>query len=75
MVEMIAISNTASNRDGSVDLYVDGVHAAGVSGIEFQAGGPTFNYAKEDPTWGGQGDVVQNTMSFRVDHIYMSGKN
>jgi hypothetical protein len=75
LVEMVAISNTGSNRDGSVDLWVDGVHAAGVSGIEFQAGGPLFNLTKEDPTWGGQGDVVKATQSFRIDHIYMSGKN
>jgi uncharacterized protein YjdB len=74
MVEMVAVANTGSNKDGSVDLYVDGVHAAGVSGVEFQAGGPLFNLVKEDPTWGGQGDVVQSTQSFRVDHIYMSGK-
>ena len=74
MGEMVAVSNTGSNKDGSADIYVDGVHAAGVSGIEFEAGGPLFNLVKEDPTWGGGGDVVQNTMSFRIDHIYMSGK-
>jgi len=74
MVEMVAVSNTGSNKDGSADIYVDGVHAAGVSGIEFEAGGPLFNLVKEDPTWGGGGDVVKNTQSFRVDHIYMSGK-
>jgi uncharacterized protein YjdB len=75
LVEMVAVSNTGSNKDGSADLWVDGVHATGVTGIEFQAGGPLFNLVKEDPTWGGGGDVVKNTQSFRVDHIYMSGKN
>jgi hypothetical protein len=75
LVEMVAVSNTGSNKDGSADLWVDGVHATGVTGIEFQAGGPLFNLVKEDPTWGGGGDVVKNTQSFRIDHIYMSGKN
>jgi uncharacterized protein YjdB len=74
LLELIAVANTGSNKDGSVSLYVDGVLAATCSGIEFEANGPSWNLVKIDPTWGGTGDRVTSAMSLRVDHIYMSGK-
>ncbi|MDB4870290.1 MAG: hypothetical protein JWL97_1294 [Gemmatimonadales bacterium] len=75
LIEVVAVSNTGSNLDGSVSLYVDGLLAASCSGIRFEAGAPLFNTAKLDPTWGGIGGTVSSQMSIRVDHIYMSGKN
>jgi hypothetical protein len=75
LLEVVAVANTASNLDGSVDLYLNGDLVASCSGIEFEADGPLFGLVKLSPTWGGIGDSVTSTMSLRVDHIFMSGKH
>ena len=74
LLEVIAISNTGSNLDGSVSLYVDGVLATSCTGIRFEAGSPLWNFVQESPTWGGGGDIATASMSIRIDHIYVSGK-
>ncbi|MFL5489460.1 MAG: hypothetical protein ACJ8AJ_13360, partial [Gemmatimonadaceae bacterium] len=73
-VEVVAVSNTGSNRDGSVTMWVDGVLASSATGIEFEAGGPTWTYLQLSPTWGGGGDRVTNDMWIRIDHMYVSGQ-
>lgn len=75
LLEVVAVSNTGSNLDGSVDLYVNGDLAAFCSGIEFETGGPLIDLEKLDPTWGGTGETVDAEMFIRFDHVYMSGKN
>ena len=74
-LEMLAVGNNNGASDGTVDLWLDGVKVARLTGIQWSSGTPSFSTAKLDPTWGGLGDTVSSDMSLEVDHLYMSGKN
>jgi hypothetical protein len=73
-LEAIAIANTGSSANGSVQLFFDGVLVARCSGIEFVNTNNVWGDFTISPTWGGEGDTVINTMSLRIDHVYLSGK-
>lgn len=74
-IEMLAVANTAGTRDGSVDIWLDGVHVSRVDTIEWVSGAQTWDDVKLDPTWGGALDSVASTQTFRCDHVYMSSSN
>jgi hypothetical protein len=74
LLEMVAVANTTGNADGSVDLYLNGEHVAQATGIQIESSAFTFAWFVIEPLWSNPNDVVTSTMSFEVDHVYLSGK-
>ena len=60
--------------NGSLDLYLDGVHISSYKNMQFIDGDALWGDMNMDPVWGGLGGTVPATQTFDVDHFYMSGK-
>lgn len=74
-IEYVLKSNTAGTADGSVDMYVDGVHCTSVTGIQWTAGAAVWELFQWEPVWGGTGPtLVQAEQYLDCDYIYLSGK-
>lgn len=77
LLEMIAVANTTGAADGSVDLYLNGVHAASCSGIQFVTDtSPMWLNFQINCLWSNPADSVTDPagMTFECDHVYLSGK-
>jgi len=74
LIEVVAVGNSAGNRDGSVDWYLNGVHIGSYTGIEWEAGGTTWQRFSIAPVWGGIGGTVPATQWLDFDHAYLSVK-
>jgi hypothetical protein len=73
--ELVLVGNTAGTANGSLDLYLDGVHVSSYSGMQFIAGDALWYDVNFDPVWGGLGGTVPATQTLDIDHFYMSGKH
>lgn len=74
LVEVVAVGNTAGNTDGSIDVYLNGVHVISYA-MQWESGGTTWGFLQYYPGWGGAADTVPYDMTMDVDHWYVSGKN
>jgi uncharacterized protein YjdB len=74
LIEVVAVGNTAGNQDGSIDVYVNGVHVTSKA-MQWETGSSTWGYFYYYPDWGGTGDTVPYNMWLDWDHAYVSGKN
>jgi hypothetical protein len=74
LLELVVKSNTSGNADGSVDVYLNGVHITSRPGIQWTSGGSNINQASISPVWGGEGAVLGTAMDLQFDHAYLSGK-
>jgi Big-like domain-containing protein len=72
--ELVLVGNTPGTANGSLDLYLDGVHISSYSGMQFIDGDALWGDVNVDPVWGGLGGSVPQTQTFDVDHFYLSGK-
>jgi hypothetical protein len=74
LMEIVLIGNTAGTADGALDWYMDGVHVAHYSGIQYTSGTTAFNWVRIAPIWGGITDTVLADQYLAFDHYYISGK-
>jgi hypothetical protein len=74
LLEFVAVGNSAGNRDGSIDWYLNGVHVGSYTTIQWEAGGTTWQRLSFAPVWGGIGGSVPATQWLDFDHIYLSVK-
>jgi hypothetical protein len=74
LIEVVAVGNTAGNKDGSIDVYLNGVHVTSKA-MQWETGSSTWGYFYYYPDWGGTGDTVPYNMWLDWDHAYVSGKN
>ena len=74
LIEVVAVGNSAGNRDGSIDWYLNGVHIGSYTAIEWQSGGTTWQRLSIAPVWGGIGGTVPATQWLDFDHTYVSVK-
>ena len=72
--ELVLVGNTPGTANGSLDLYLDGVHVSSYSGMQFITGDALWGDVNYAPVWGGLGGSVPQTQTFDIDHFYMSGK-
>ncbi len=74
--EIVAVANTVGVADGSLDLWLDGVHTLHYTGIEFIASGSPSRWdtVQWSPTWGGGGGTIVTPFTLSMDHMYLSGK-
>ena len=73
-VEVVIVGNSAGTADGTMDIYLDGVHVTSVSRLQWSSGATRFYIFQFYPVWGGIGDTVDNDQWFEWDHVYLSGK-
>jgi Bacterial Ig-like domain (group 2) len=73
--ELVLVGNTSGTANGSLDLYLDGVHISSYSNMQFITGDALWGDMNLAPVWGGLGGTVPATQTFDVDHFYMSGKH
>jgi hypothetical protein len=76
LLEVVAVGNTAGNRDGSVDWYMNGVHV-GSYPMQWSPGATTWSRVHWTTIWGGwlQGAAVVPATQWRdSDHFYISEK-
>jgi hypothetical protein len=73
--EIVLVGNTAGTANGSMDWYLNGVHVASYSGIQWTTGQTAWNIFELWPVWGGVTDIVPSTQWIEWDHVYLSGKN
>jgi len=74
LIEVVAVGNTAGNKDGSIDVFLNGVHVTSKA-MQWETGSSTWGYFYYYPDWGGTGDTVPYNMWLDWDHAYVSGKN
>jgi hypothetical protein len=74
LIEVVAVGNSAGNKDGSVDWYLNGVHVGSYTAIEWEAGGTTWQRLSFAPVWGGIGGSVPATQWLDFDHLNVSVK-
>jgi len=74
-IEIVLTGNSAGTANGSMDIYLDGVHVTSVGGLQWTTGATAWNIFELYPVWGGIGDTVPATMTADWDHVYLSGKN
>jgi hypothetical protein len=74
-LELVLVGNTPGTANGSLDLYLDGVHVSSYKNMQFIDGDALWGDMNMDPVWGGLGGTVPETQTFDVDHFYASGKN
>lgn len=74
-VEFVAVGNTAGNKDGKIDWYLNGVHVGSYSGIQFQTGNTTWNLFHYTLLYTGTNSSTPPADQYNFwDHIYISGK-
>jgi len=74
-MEYVVVGNTAGQADGTMDYWLNGVHIASFSGIQWTSSTTAWDIFEIRPVWGGVGDVVSSTQTLDIDHVYLSGKN
>jgi len=75
-IEFIVVGNTAGNRDGSIDWYLNGVHVGHYTGIQFQSGNTAWNLFHYTLLYTGTNNSNPPADQYNWwDHIYLSGKN
>src|SRR5438067_1327114 len=75
-IEFIVVGNTAGNRDGSIDWYLNGVHVGHYTGIQFQSGNTVWNMFHYTLLYTGTNNSNPPADQYNWwDHIYLSGKN
>ena len=74
-VEIVLTGNSSGTADGSVDWWLDGVHVGSRTSLQFTSSATSWGIFEFTPVWGGVTDNVPATMTFDVDHVYLSGKN
>jgi len=74
-IEIVIVGNSSGTADGSMDIYLDGVHVTSAKGLQWSSGAARFNIFQFYPIWGGITDTVNNSMWFEWDDVYVSGKN
>jgi uncharacterized protein YjdB len=74
-IELVLVGNTAGNRDGSFDWYVNGVHVGSQSGIQFTTGAAVWNLFHCTLLYSGNvSSNPTNAQDVFFDHLYLSGK-
>jgi hypothetical protein len=73
LIEVLAVGNTAGNADGSIDVYLNGVHVTHKT-MQWETGNSTWGYFYYYPDWGGTGGTVPYDMWLDWDHAYLSVK-
>jgi len=73
-IEIVLTGNTSGTANGSMDIYLDGVHVTSASGLQWTNGTTSWNIFELYPVWGGIGDTVPATMWAQWDHVYLSEK-
>jgi hypothetical protein len=73
-MELLLVGNTPGTANGSLDMYLDGVHITSYKNMQFIDGDALWGDMNMDPVWGGLGGSVPATQTFDIDHFYMSGK-
>ncbi len=75
-IEILLTGNTSGAANGTFDWWLDGVHVGSHSNYQFTSGTTGWNVFEVRPVWGGVGGPdVPATMTFDMDHVYLSGKN
>lgn len=75
-IEYVLTANSDSTADGSVEMYVDGVHCTSVTGIQWTPLASTWTIFTWDAVWGGNGSTnVQSEQYLDFDGVYLSGKS
>jgi hypothetical protein len=75
LVEIVLVGNTSGTANGSLDVYLNGVHVTHAQGIQYSTGATRWDLTRIAPIWGGSGDEVTNEMFLWFDQFYISGKN
>jgi hypothetical protein len=75
LVEIVLVGNTSGTANGSLDVYLNGVHVTHAEGIQYSTGATRWDLTRIAPIWGGSGDEVTNEMFLWFDQFYISGKN
>ena len=74
-IEFIVVGNTAGNRDGSIDWYLNGVHVGHYTGIQFQSGNTVWNMFHYTLLYTGTNNSNPPADQYNWwDDIYISGK-
>jgi hypothetical protein len=74
-VEATIVGNTAGAADGSIDIYVNGVHVASYANIQFTSGAARWALFHYTNIWTGVAAVTRQAQTLDFDEIYLSGKN
>jgi uncharacterized protein YjdB len=75
-VEIVLTGNTSGSANGAMDLWLDGVKVGSWGGLQWTSGTTAWNVFELYPVWGGVGSIsVPSTMTWDIDHTYLSGKN
>jgi len=77
-LELYVVANTPGVADGTATLWADGVRVGHYIGIMYcgaSVSRSTWDTLKHNPTWGGIGGTVTNTMWLDLDHLKVTGKN
>lgn len=74
--EVLVVMNDKDQLNGQVHWWVDGVKAGEYTNIAFtpDPAAEIWQYVTWRPIWSTPGDVVQETMSMKLDHYYVSGR-
>jgi hypothetical protein len=75
-VELLVSGNTAGKSDGSVDWWVDGIHAGSYRNLRFNNDAAVWDRFHYTTIWGGAGGPnlpVEQTKDW--DDVYISGRN
>ena len=69
------MGNTAGNRDGSIDWYLNGVHVGSYGAIRFQTGATVWQWIHYNLLYTGtSGSTPPSDQYNWWDDIYISGK-
>jgi hypothetical protein len=75
-IEVVAVGNTASTSDGSLDWWLDGVHIGSYKNLRFSNSALHWDLFHFSTIWGGVGGPnVPETQYKDWDHAYMSGRS
>jgi hypothetical protein len=73
-IEMLAVANTGSDRNGRIAVWLDGVKIEEYRDIRYVVAGEghTWDYVDVTPLWGGGGGVVRQAMNMDYGPMYLS---
>jgi hypothetical protein len=73
-VEMVLEANTASDRNGRIAVWLDGVKTHDYRDLRFVVSGEghTWDYVDATPLWGGGGGVIREAMNMDYGPMYLS---
>lgn len=79
-IEVVATGNTAGTADGTIDVWLNGVHVTSTAGLpggrlQYSSGACHWGRFHYTTIWGGVGGPnVPATMTVDWDDVYLSGK-